>query len=356
MLLYVDKKKEKRRKVKIFLFILLSIFILLANFSHFFYALHHTPKKLTTYKTSKKTNDWYLNAQPAILFASRKTPIKAILVPKEISRENLITTISIFAELKNKIQMLKISPKTPLFSEIKQAAQIFSPDLKISDENFDTIITPDINEITDLIKSERLFPSTFNYKQATPLENTHEIKSLVNTTFPLPIPPKNSLEKEWMALNNFIKENEESLMNFIKNDTPPIFAVQNAFLKNIRICMITKNDTLCKTQDNISLQKNIIDIKNEIPKNQTVKKLIFLTSDEEIFILKKQKLEQNEGLHFCYQNKEAFIFPKEIPSLEDLKKDLIKLKEKAGINPEYTTTDMKLYKFKIVEVNIDEKI
>ena len=120
--------------------------------------------------------------------------------------------------------------------------------------------------------------------------------------------------------------------------------------------MITKNDTLCKTQDNISLQKNIIDIKNEIPKNQTVKKLIFLTSDEEIFILKKQKLEQNEGLHFCYQNKEAFIFPKEIPSLEDLKKDLIKLKEKAGINPEYTTTDMKLYKFKIVEVNIDEKI
>ncbi len=356
MLLYIDKKKEKRRKIKMLFLILLSIFILLANFSHFFYALHHTPQKLTTYKTSKKTNDWYFNAQPSILFASKKSPIKAILIPKETSRENLITAISIFAELKDKIQTLKISPKIPLFSEIKQAAQIFSPDLKISNENFDTIITYDINEITDLIENEHLFPSTFNYKQATPLENTHEVKSLIDTTFPLPIPPKNILEKEWRALNNFTKDNKKSLIDFIKNDTPPIFAAQNAFLKNIRICMTTENDTFCRTQDNISLQKNIIDIKKEIPKNQSVKRLVLLTSDEKIPTLKKQKLEQNEGLHFCYQNKEAFIFPKEIPSLDNLKKDLVKLKEKAGINPEYTTTDMKLYKFKTVEVNIDEKI
>ena len=47
---------------------------------------------------------------------------------------------------------------------------------------------------------------------------------------------------------------------------------------------------------------------------------------------------------------------KEIQNIKKPDKAIYVLKQKAGLNPKYTTSQMKFYKFKTMEVILDEKI
>ena len=85
-------------------------------------------------------------------------------------------------------------------------------------------------------------------------------------------------------------------------------------------------------------------------------KLIFLTSDEKISPDFPLILEKDEGIHLQYGKLKAFLLPEECQALTNPKEILATLKQMIGINPDYATPSIRLYKFKTTEVILNEKI
>lgn len=357
MLIYVDKKEEKKQKIKIISLILISTFLVCANIMYFNSALQHTSEHLTDYKSITHQNNWYKQAQVVYLFNAPKPNLKKIIIiPNKLNRETITTIASILSKLKKQqtYQILSdISDKDLLTRLIEKVA----PQLNVSDNFPDVIITSDFSNVTETIAQNKMVPLTLNYKTAEKKLSLGEISKYINTFFPLKTAPTNQLEKEKQALETFIENNLITLKKSIIPDFYPDFSKQNLFLQNCRVCLINQNsDIFCGLSNHASFLHNIKKNIAKAPADIPLKKIILLTSDNPFDPKNISELERDEGLHFQYQKREAILLPEEILPLTNSQQILYKLKQKAGINPQHNHPNMKYNKFKTLEVNLDDNI
>ena len=216
-----------------------------------------------------------------------------------------------------------------------------------------SISSSDFSKVSDIITQSQMVPLALNYKAAEKKLSFEQINNYINIFFPIKNPPENKPEEEKQALEFFVKDNFSSLKNLEKAD----FSKQNFLLKNVRICLINQNsDIFCSLSNHSSFLYNIKKALAQMPDNSLPKKIIFLTSDTPFNPKDFGKLKTDEGLHFQYQRRQSILLPKEMASLTDSQQILYKLKQKSGINPQYENPDMKYYKFKTLEVNLDDNI
>lgn len=357
MLIYVDKKKERKRKITIISVVLLGFFIIYANVMHFKTALNKASEQLTNYKSIKHSNSWYKDAQIVYLFGAPKPNIKKIIIiPNKINRETTTIIASILSKSK-KQQTYQISPdisdKDLLLRLIEKAA----PQLNASDTDPDIIITSDFAEVSDTITQNKMIPFTLNYKTAEKKLSLGEISKYVNTFFPLKPPSTNKIEKEKQALETFAEDNILWLKNLKQKDFSLDFSKQNLFLKNVRVCLINRDfSTFCGLSNHASFLHNLQKSLFQTPTDTTPTKIILLTSDEPFNPKDISRPEKDEGLHFHYQKREAILLPSEIMPLTNSQQILYTLKQKAGINPQHEHPYMKYYKFKTVEIDLNDNI
>jgi hypothetical protein len=188
------------------------------------------------------------------------------------------------------------------------------------------------------------------------LADIKNLTNLLDSLFP-PLPaPKDKSEQEKSALQNFVSENLTAIKNIIFADKLPPFSLQKTFLKENRFCLQNNNKTKCKLHTHRSFEKNLQKLTHKFSLQNKPQKLILLTNDTPVSTETLTTLAKDEGLHFTYYTREAFLFPEDINSLAESKNALYILKQKAGLNPTYENPAMKLYKFKTLEVNLDDNI
>ena len=68
MLLYIDKKKQKRRRIKIAALTVAAVLFVILNCTHFSTALHQTDKTLLTYHPRPSMAEEYEHSAPVTLF------------------------------------------------------------------------------------------------------------------------------------------------------------------------------------------------------------------------------------------------------------------------------------------------
>ena len=156
MLLYVDKKKQKRKKIKITSFILTFIFIVLANILHFNKTLHQTDAHLTEYQNIKTTHDWFYSSDTIQIFTkkNKQTPL-IIIIPQKITRENA----EIFAyalTLANKHTSIKLSSSIANNNILQTIAEHIIPQNQLINYSEYLLITNDIKDANEIIYKEKL--------------------------------------------------------------------------------------------------------------------------------------------------------------------------------------------------------
>lgn len=352
MLIYVDKKEQKRKKIKICFAIFFSIFFVVTNVFHFKHTLHTNEQSLTSYQSIKSTNQWYSKTDCFYIFVNPKTSSqKVIIIPPFFNKKIALMIAATLNKYEQENSNIILTPELISNKKLQTLVKKLSSNT-ITDIPNQTIITTDYELVKDLITKENLYPIILNYTEAQK-ENAHS--QIIDDLFPEKPLPQNQIEEEKLALENFVKDNIEALKQFI-NEKPLSFNLENIFLQNIRFCVETTSQTICQTDNDTSFEKKLNQVMTEIGKD-TIKRLVLFTSDEKISILssKNIQLEEDEGLHFKYYNFESFLLSDEIKEQTD-NKILYTLKEKAGINPEYKNPQMKFFKFKTVEVTLDENI
>ncbi len=357
MLIFVDKRKEIRRKIKIICITLSIIFLLAINFFHFQKALSANNKNLIDYHSHRITNNWYNNADIVYLLNSHTQKYtKVILLPQVFNRENATTLALAFSKIPSKTTFLKFTDEISVKEDIKKLASLFFPLAEKQQAEQQVVISTSFTKTEKYIQQNHLFPLTLNYKHTQKLNNLANLTQQLDTIFP-PIPePKNKLEKDKLNLQKFSTENFMAIRNIIFQNQKPSFALQNIFLSNARFCLKGKNNTECKFHSRSSFEKNLYKLAHRFSPQNPPQKLILLTEDILISAQDYTNITQDEGLHFIFNNHEAFLFPKEIISLAERKKALYIIKERAGINPKYHTDTMKLYKFKTLEIDLNDNI
>lgn len=359
MLIYVDKKKEKQKRIKLLFLILFCLFFITINLWQFNLSLNHTKQSLTDYQSIKHLNSWYNNADIVYLFTNNKNNTAAIIIPKTFNQENATTialALSKLAQQKYNISLASnISENDSLINLIK----VFLPQAKF---NFttnapDIIIANDTENAASHIIKNKLFPRALNYKHTKKIQEIPGFKNFIKNTFPPLSSPKNTLEQESKNLQSFITTHEQVLKDFIFLNKEPSFTNQNFFLQNIRLCLKTKEDNLsCALDTTVSLKQNIIKAKAELGKETSINKVYLLTSDMKTKPQPDIQFNEDEGLRFVYQNRSALLLPEDIKLLDTPLKAFYILKERTGINPMFSTLDMHFYKFKIKEITYDENL
>lgn len=356
MLIYVDKKKERQRKIKIFCIISFIIIFISLNIFSFRNYLHHTGDALINYQQIKHQNNWYDKTSPIYVFSSKKnSSTSIIIIPSTINREDALTLGNTFNTLPKQNYFLQITDNIKDQTFLRQIAEITLPKTAPDQNTAELIITNDITEIQDKIDNFKLYPKAYSYTKAIKLQNT-ELTNLLNKYYPPQPKPQTQIEKEQKALATFVEENKKDLIDFILKDISPKFSKQSIFLESTRLCLQGYGTTICQMQSETSLLLNIKNALERFPENIKPQKLILLSSNEKIHPDDIQNLETDEGLYFHFNRRTAFLLPDELSVLTIEKEPLYILKEKAGFNPEYTSPQMELYKFKITEVNLDEEI
>ena len=356
MLIYVDKKKEKRRKIKLFCTIsFIIIFIGLNIFSYYNY-LNHGKATLTDYQKIKYQNNWYDKTSPIHLFTNKdNNAINIILIPTAINRETALTLANTFANLPPHYYNLTFLTAMDDENFIRQIATFTLPQHNEGHPTAEIIITTDYLSIEELIKNNRLYPKTCNYAKAKHFQN-ESLNNLLDNRYP-PMPePQNKIEKEQQTLNTFASENKKELFELIFQNISPKFSKQSTFLKNVRLCLQRDDIIICQMQPNTSLLLGIKKTLKRFPKNIKPQKLLLLSSNEKINTTDLQYLKSDEGIYLYFRQRQMFLLPQQISALTNKKEPLAILKERAGLNPEYTSPQMELYKFNTTEVNLDEEI
>lgn len=355
MLLYVDKKKLKRRKIKIVSITLSCFLILLANIICLKNSLHQTNKSLTSYEPLQITQDWYNNTDVVTTFSEQKSKqIKAILIPQIINRENALTIALAFSKLPPNHTNLIFADDIKEKAYLQRLGTLFTQSSADTAQPNDIIITNNINNITFLISKQKLSPHTINYKQTAKLQNLPALQKLLNQQFPPTPQPQTEQEKQQQAIQNFAKTYRTDLQNLIHASSSYIaFSTRNLILQNLGICLSTAEKTICSIRPDNSLQQNIrialINLHHQAPQ-----KLFLLTTPEEIPV--NAILDADDGILFHYGSKEAFILPQKRGQYPNNTNIYAYLKQQAGLNPDYHTPDMKFYKFKTTEIDINDKI
>lgn len=359
MLIYVDKKKEKQKKIRKLIFILFSLFFILINIWQFNLSLNRSNQSLTDYKSIKHLNSWYNHADVVYLFISNKKNTVAIIIPEIFNKENALSTALALSKLPQKKYNILISPEITVKEDLINLTKIFLPaaELNTSDNTPDIIITSNIENAAPYIIKNKLFLRTLNYKHTKKIQDFPAVKNFIQNTFPPANPPQNILEQDNENLQSFVSTHKQALEDFIFADKEPQFIDQNFFLQNIRLCLKTKENNLsCALDTTTSFKQNLINAKASLPKKDTIIKVYLLTSDMEISPDTGTPFKAIDGLRFVYKNRNALLFPEDIKLLDNAQKAFYILKEKAGINPLFNAPDMYFYKFKIKEISYDKDI
>ena len=357
MLIFVDKKKEKQRKIKILCIFFGAIFLLIANILHFQEALFHNAEKLTDYHSHKISNNWYNKADVIYLLTSHNNQqTKVILLPSNFNRENATTLALAFSKLPQKETHIHFTDEISNQKDIKNLASLFLPITSKHSAEQQLLISSDFEKVEKDIQQNHLYPLVLNYKHAQKLTHLNKLTQQLDELFP-PVPiPQNKLEENKINIQKFAAENLPTIKNIIFHNQTPSFALQNIFSGNIRFCLKSESNNKCNFSTHNSFARNLQKTADKFSLQDIPQKLILLTDDMPISTEDYQNIASDEGLHFIFNNHKTFLFPEEIISLADKQKALYILKEKAGLNPEYQSDDMKLYKFKTLEIDLDDNI
>lgn len=355
MLIFVDKKKEKRRKIKIFCIICFAVFFIVMNIFHFNSTLHLSNQSLTEYQSPIISNDWYKKADIVYLFNSQQKT-KIILIPQTYNRENITTLALAFSKLPSQKTFLSFSQEISDPAPIKEVAALFFPLSNKKTAPQKIIISTSFPSIQKDINQHKLYPVALNYKHTQKLNNINKLTSLLDSLFPTKPAPQNELEEEKEALQKFIEENKITLKDIVLRNKQPPFVLQNIFLSKNRFCLKNTKEKKCSLHSDLSFIKNLQEMTAPKSSLKNRLKLILLTDDSPLAVQEAPSLAKDEGLHFIFNNHEAFLFPEEIKKLDDQKNTLYIIKEKAGINPKYQADTMRLYKFKTLEIDLDDNI
>jgi len=353
MLLYVDKKKQRRQRLKIIISALSCFLILFANIFHFTDTLHQTEQHLTDFHPLEHSHPWYNQSDVVIIFTSKgkNTPL-AILIPQRLNRENISTIALAFSKLANTSFKITFTPEITEKKSLQKLASIFTQTIPSDSAENNVIVSTQISELLSLINSNNLYPTVLHYQDTQKLQKTAELQTLINTLYPLPLPPQSRLEKEKQALEHFAAKYHKKLTNFfLPHPESIIFTDKNLFLQNTGICLTTPHKNICQTDEKTSLQLNIQTALKKLPNDTKPQKLILLTSMQEIEL--QTPLAEDEGVAFRYGERQTLLLPHEKNEKIDT---YTLLKQNAGINPDYQTSDMKFYKFKTMEIDINDNI
>ena len=342
MLLYVNKKQERLKKIKISLIILACLLIIIANFYHLKQALHESSSSLNNYTSIKQTVSWYKDNAPIIVYQTTQKQIKAILIPENITKQSA-------PAIAKSLLKTKSHPSSCLYFSKELQNNNFLQTLKeVLDLQTSTtasacvIVSSNFDKIKPIIKEQKLRPLSLS-KQT--LKHS-AFNTLLEKTFPTPKLPSNKLDQEQLALQRFAKDHQQTIQKLFSSpyvfDFP--FSEQNTILKNANLCLKTKSNIYCSLDSKLSFIQNLINAKNKLPKNSTIQKLILLTSFQP---LNSTTLPKDSGLFFTFQSRNAILLPFEITS-----NPIQTIKQKAGINPAHSNNLMQFYQFKTVEIDI----
>lgn len=362
MLLYVDKKKERQKKIKRILFIISIIVIILLNFIQFPSSLHQTKKQLLSYNSKTATPEWYIQAEPITILSTPKKEELIFLIPQHSSRENLITLAKAFSLIPHNTTKINISSEIVDSEKILKLAQIFSPKIKQDNTSTQLIVLSDENKIPELTQSKNFIPHSINYATSKDFAITPEIQTFLDSSAPLPQAPQNKQEQEQENLKKLIKDNKDIILSSIpftpyaKVDYP--ISAQNILLKNASICLSSQNNKICTLNTHKSLAYNIKEALQKFPTEEKPQQLALLTSFQEIPY--HSDISSNDGLLFCFELREYILLPQEIKKYQtepNKEADIFRyIKQQAGLNPDHHNPKMKFYKFKTVEIDINDNI
>ncbi len=363
MLLYVDKKKQKRQKIKKILYRVGIILFLSLNLLHFPAVLHTPQKSLYAYPIQTYTTDRNHDALPITIFTDSSSPtIKLILIPPTLNRKTLTTFIYALTLSASQTTDIQLTPELADNNIITQTLQTIIPQqTTISETSNQLVITSNFNAIYQEIVDKRLLPKTLSYAKTNIIADSTNIVALLDQFFPLPTQPHTKLEKEQTALKNFAEDYQYPLKKYIEAThthlpTQLTFSDMNTLLQNTPLCIETEDNQACSLNMETSLLQNIKNALYKLPTNSTPQRLILLTSTEPVTI--KIPLEKDEGLLFKFEQRQELLLPREIATTQnssntiDYQKLFILLKQKAGINPDYSNNKMEFYKFKTVEIKL----
>ena len=323
MLLYVNKKEERRKKIKLFTLIFSIIFFILSNACYLILYLHKTDQTLTSYTQIKQSSD-ITPYTPITIYQTASSETKAIVIPKKL---NKINTINIASALK----LSNINNAIPLYFtedvENKDFLQKLAKTQNLITSHIKTaqsvIITTDLKTILPLIYEKKLYPKTLTKQTLT----NKNLSILLDSKFPPISAPKTTLEKEKYALEIFANTHSKELKQLLnkQNLTQIPFKKQDALLKNLSLCIQTTQQTICDTTTSSSLINKISKFIPKIALDDTIQKIILLTSFEEIT---PKNFNKSNGLLFRFEKREALLLPTEITETP-----FQTVKQKLGINP-----------------------
>lgn len=363
MLLYVDKKKERQKKLKRILLIICTICIVAINFIDFPIDLNHTKASLLNYRAPTTTPQWYTQTSPITILSSSQKTNYALIIPQELTRENLAIIAKAFSQIPSTATQIYFTPEITQQDELLKLAQIFVPSLKLSTTSAPIMVSSNEGEILALLNTKEYTIHSLNYNTAKDIYSKPEVQTFLNTNAPLPPMPQNKLEQEKANLIQLVKDKKDIILSTIpstsyaKIDFP--ISAQYILLKNTNVCLSSSDKKFCTLNNSSSLKGNIKRTLKKFTSSDKLQTLSLLTSLEEI--KPNSPLAQDEGLIFRFGIREKILLPQEIKQYNNRNSNeepnvFRYIKQQAGINPDYNNPEMKFYKFKTVEININDNI
>lgn len=353
MLLYVDKKKQRRQKIKIITIILIWCFVLCANVVLYRLIIYQADKNLTEDVFLQNREDVVLEHDSVCLFSAKgKISSQIVVVPDKLNQYNMLTLGYVFSKLSSDVNNVFFSPEVEEQEYLLRLLKVYVPNVVLSNTMDGIIITTNYEKFAGIVQKNRLFPKVFSYSNAVRKQKTVGLKTLLDERFPLPVLPTTHLEKEKALLLEFVKKYQGDLRGLLSGKDELIFSARHYFLQHANLCVVAESNVLCALATDKALQKNMRDLlKKASLRGESVRKIMILTSLQEVDW--GDDVQSDDGLVFRYGEREAIILPDEKIKYEDI---YSALQLNAGINPNYHVEDMKYYKFKAVEVYADDEV
>lgn len=362
MLLYVNKKEERRKKIKKLITTISIILFCIINLLYLYKHLNYTNSNILTYTSPIKAPEWYTQTSPVVIFYTKDKTHFAILIPEELNRENLKTISVALSKLPTSINNLYFADKIENNKILLELIQVYTPQIQQTQDKdkAELIIASKEDNLLPLLNNQNFYPKTINYKQIKHYSLPSQIYSIIDTNYPIAFTPKTQLETEQQNLQNFAKDNKDKLLSYfsqrtISNVDFPL-STDNLFLKNVRLCISGALEKSCSLKKHQSLEKNIENALKKFTTHNKPQRLSLLTSFKKI--ADTETIEKDEGIFFRFEKREYLMLPNEIAKYKKQNSTNLfnYIKLQSGINPEYKTPKMQFYKFKTVEINLNDNI
>ncbi len=357
MLIYVNKKKERQKRIKKIILTVLGVMILLLNIFCFSSTLNKTSRTLTAYTPSRTEQEWYKNSAPITLFmTANPRRIRAVLLPEKLTFENaeiLAVTFSGLAPSSTRLSFAKeISEKEQ--NRITQIARFLNPKMHVTQEESDIHFFKDLSAYTPTIHTLKLIPQSVSYQSVLNAEIKPETVTFLKTLFPeadKKEPDKDDvLALEEQNLKAFVQRYHTALKELTLTQKEPDFTAETYLLQNLKICLISQTQTVCELATDVSVKQNILTALSKLPEGETPQRLFLLSSFVAKARSKSYLKQKHTGVYCRFGVKEALLLPEETTA--NAYADCL---TKLNINPENTNSEIKFYHFKTVEVPLDDK-